>query len=100
MAAKAKPLSERFAELRVTSGLARPKKVSKRHPDDSTALSNWLTHNEVKDSEISDLVLRLADHGMRVAEIEALMKQALLQRLAEIEANETEKDGEDEHGIT
>ncbi|WP_173514322.1 hypothetical protein [Sinorhizobium psoraleae] len=58
---------------------------SKRHPDDYTALSNWMAHDEVRDSEITGLVLRLADHGMRVAEIENLMKLALREQLELVE---------------
>jgi len=58
---------------------------SKRHPDDYTALFNWMTHNEVRDNEITSLVLRLSDHGMRVAQIEDLMKIALRQQLEIIE---------------
>lgn len=80
-----KPLSVRLAELRVKFGVGGPEKATKRHPDDYTALSNWLTHDEVKDSEISFLVVRLADHGMRVAEIEAIMKEALREQLKIIE---------------
>jgi len=36
-----------------------------RHLDDYTALSNWMTHNEVRDIEITSLVLKLADQGLR-----------------------------------
>lgn len=57
------------------------------HPDDYTALSNWMTHNEVRDSEITSLVLLLADYGLRVSEIEDLMKSALRRRLSEFEDN-------------
>lgn len=61
------------------------KKESKQHPDDYSALSNWLVHDQVRDSEISNLVLILADHGMRVADIENLMKDALLEQLKKFE---------------
>lgn len=59
-----------------------PKPKGIRHPDDYTALSNWMVHDQVQDTEISALVLQLADRGLRVSEIEELMKNALKERLS------------------
>lgn len=59
---------------------------------DYTALSNWMAHNEVRDNEITSLVLRLADHGMRVAQIENLMKTALREQLEIIEMFPSDED--------
>jgi hypothetical protein len=58
-----------------------------RHDGDYTAISNWMVHDQVHVSEISRLVLTLADRGLRIAEIENLMKQALIERLKTIEAD-------------
>ena len=46
------------------------------HPDFFNGLLDWPFYGP-KDSEISDLVLALADHGLRLAEIETGMKQHL-----------------------
>ncbi|MFK3668486.1 hypothetical protein ACI2JN_24975 [Ochrobactrum teleogrylli] len=70
----------------------KPRRKSKQHPNDYTALSNWQIHDEVRDSEISRLVVRLADHGMRVAEIENIMKEVLKEKLKMLEMVENEED--------
>lgn len=51
-----------------------------------------MAHNEVRDNEITSLVLRLADHGMRVAQIENLMKTALREQLEIIEMFASDED--------
>lgn len=51
-----------------------------RHDGEFSAISNWMVHDQVHDSEISRLVLVLAER----AEIENLMKQALIERLKTI----------------
>lgn len=46
----------------------------------------------MRDNEITSLVLRLADHGMRVAQIENLMKTALREQLEIIEMFASDED--------
>ncbi|MGI2036315.1 hypothetical protein ACRQ1B_28470 [Rhizobium panacihumi] len=50
---------------------------SRRNPDDFTALENWAMHDAVSDPEITSLVLRLADRGVRLGAIEDVLKGAL-----------------------
>jgi hypothetical protein len=64
--------------------LDRHEKKSLRRPDDYTALMNWETHDEVRDSETTELLVALADLGIRVADIEDLMKAALRRKLEEL----------------
>lgn len=58
--------------------------MSGKHPDFFNGLMDWPFYGP-KDSEIADLVLALADRGLRLAEIEAGMKQHLESWLREIE---------------
>ncbi|KAB2886463.1 MAG: hypothetical protein F9K38_00900 [Pseudorhodoplanes sp.] len=57
------------------------------HPDFHDGLMDWPLYGP-KDREISDLVLALADKGLRLAEIERGMKQHLRAWLDDIEAAE------------
>lgn len=57
-----------------------PRRHHMRHDGEFSAISNWMVHDQVHDSEISRLVLVLAER----AEIENLMKQALIERLKTI----------------
>jgi hypothetical protein len=59
-----------------------------RHSEDYSAISNWTVRDQAHDLEIPRLVLTLADHGLRIAEIENLMKQALIDRLKTIETDD------------
>jgi len=67
---------------------------SKRHQDDYTALMNWATHNEVSDPEITQRVLKLADRGVRVREIEGAMKSGLRSLERHCDLLENLNDGE------
>ncbi|MGE7371428.1 hypothetical protein ACQKKX_20525 [Neorhizobium sp. NPDC001467] len=58
---------------------------SKRHPDDYTALENWAIYDSVDDKEITNLVFRLADYGVRLTTIEGIMKSALVEHLKIVE---------------
>ncbi|OWV55201.1 hypothetical protein CDZ97_23775 [Mameliella alba] len=54
------------------------------HPD-SHLLDDWVLHGP-KDARIEQLVSRLAlDHGLRVAEIEGLIVEALEQKVLRLE---------------
>ncbi|WP_036288272.1 hypothetical protein [Methylosinus sp. PW1] len=55
------------------------------HPDFYNGLLDWPLYGP-KDGEIADLVLELADKGLRLAEIECRIKQNLRAWLDEIEA--------------
>nr|WP_278436931.1 hypothetical protein [Brucella anthropi] len=85
-------LTEFLVENAARLGINKARQKSKQHPDDYTALSNWQIHDEVRDSEISRLVVQLADHGMRVAEIENIMKEVLKEQLKILEMVENEED--------
>ncbi|TRL32801.1 hypothetical protein FM996_11740 [Methylosinus sporium] len=55
------------------------------HPDFYDGLLDWPLYGP-KDGEIADLVLELADKGLRLAEIECRIKQNLRAWLDDIEA--------------
>lgn len=52
------------------------------HPDDVSRVRAWEIYGPT-DAEISRLVADLADTGMRLAEIEALIEQVLRRELAD-----------------
>lgn len=54
------------------------------HPDFYEGLMDWPLYGP-RDSEIADLVLALAGHGVRLADIEAVIKQHLQAWLDAIE---------------
>lgn len=53
------------------------------HPDNFAGLIDWPTYGP-RDPEIARLVDALAEEGLRLEEIELVMKQALLDRLSKI----------------
>jgi hypothetical protein len=61
------------------------------HPDDVNAVRDWMLYGP-KSSEMHVLVERLAETGMRLADIEALLEQALRAELAKREAATTPLD--------
>lgn len=57
------------------------------HPDFYEGLMDWPFYGP-RDSEIADLVFALADHGIRLADIEAAIKQRLQAWLDTIERDQ------------
>jgi hypothetical protein len=53
------------------------------HPDTFNGLLDWADYGP-RDPEIADLVRALAAKGLRLAEIEAIIKQALAERLSQL----------------
>lgn len=51
------------------------------HPDDVNAVRDWMLYGP-KSAEMHVLVERLAQTGMRLAEVEALLEQALKNEIA------------------
>ena len=73
------------APMVATAGRLSPRDslVARTHPDDHAGLLDWDIYGP-RDPEIARLVHQLAcDKGLRLPEIEALIRDALRQRLAE-----------------
>lgn len=59
------------------------------HPDNFAGLLDWPTYGP-RDPEIARLVEEMAAEGMRLEEIELVIKQALWDRLAKLQARRAE----------